>query len=147
MPPLARLPPTSACSWQGAAPTSPPHDGLTSVETHSPAQQHLCQRPSSRTCSQDGTRATWVSKCYHRPSPFSSVRASRPSHKLAGFAEGLLLTADTFGLTVNNKTKSLCTALQTLLHPPGYTAELQDRVGDLCSTLHTEFLLATSASL
>lgn len=129
MPPLDRLPPTPAHSWQGAAPAFLPHDGLAKCRDPQPCtapQQRLCQRPSSRTCSQDGRRAALVSKYNHRPSPFSSVRASRPPHQPAGLAEGLLLTADTFGLTVNNKTKSLCTALQTLLHTPGYVAELYD---------------------
>lgn len=41
-------------------------------------------------------------------------------------SEGLLFTADRFGLTVNDKPKSLCTAIQPLLHPPGYTWELHD---------------------
>lgn len=49
-PPLARLPPTLAYSWQGAAPTFLPHDGLTQHrDPPGPAQQRLCQRPSSRT--------------------------------------------------------------------------------------------------
>lgn len=147
MPPLARLPPASARSWQGAAPIFLPQDGLAQHRDPRPRAAAPVPAAQQQNCSQHGTRATWVSKCCHRPSAFSSVRASRPPYQPAGLAEGLLLTADTFGLTVNNKTKSLCTALQTLLHPPGCTAELQDRVGDLCSSLHTESLLATSASL
>lgn len=120
---------------EGCSPHLPtprwPHPVQRPTAPHSPAAA-----PVKQNLLQDGRRAAWVSKCYHRPSPFPSVRASRPPHQPAGLAEGLLLTADTIGLTVNNKTKSLCTALQTLLHPPGCTAELRDRVGDLCSTLH-----------
>lgn len=90
-----------------------------------------------------------MSKCYHRPSPFSSVRAGRPPCHTTGLAEGLLLTADTFGLTVNNKTKSLCTAMQPLLHPPGYTGELHysEWETNVLHSLCTESLLATSAFL
>lgn len=112
----------------GCSPHLPAPQGPSPAQRATAPQHHVCQWPSSRTCSQDGRRATCVSKCYHRPLPFSSVRASRPPIQPAGLAEGLLLMAVTFGLTVNNKTKSLCTALQTLLHPPGYTAELHDRV-------------------
>lgn len=103
-----------------------------SAETHSPAQ------PCSSTCEAEPASG-WQKGCLGvqvLSQAFPSVRASRPPHQPAGLAEGLLLTADTIGLTVNNKTKSLCTALQTLLHPPGCTAELRDRVGHLCSTLH-----------
>lgn len=147
MPPFQRLPPTSAPSWQGAAPPSCPARAQPITETHSPTAPPVpAAQQQNLLPSQDGRKAAWVPKCDHRPSS-SSVRVSRPPCHTAGLAEGLLLTADTFGLTVNNKTKSLCTALQTLLHPPGYTAELHDRVGDLCSTLRTESLLATSAFL
>lgn len=84
---------------------------------HGPARPRSSACASSRTCSRGARRATWVSRAITGPCP--SVWASRPPHQPAGLAEGLLLTAHTFGLTVNNKTKSLCTALQTLLHSPG----------------------------
>lgn len=122
----------------GCSPHLPAPQGPSPAQRSTALQHRLCQWPSSRTCSQDGRGATWVSKCYHRPLPFSSVRASRPPHQPAGLAEGLLLTADTFGLTVNKKTKSLCTALQTLLHPPGYTAELHDRECKTCAPLYVQ---------
>lgn len=151
---LPGFPPPQHAPGRVQPPPSCPTMASPSTETPGPRTAAPVPAAQQQNCSQHGTRATWVSKCCHRPSAFSSARASRPPHQPAGFAEGLLLTADTFGLTVNNKTKSLCTALQTLLHPPGCTAELQDRVGDLCSTLHTECstshtasLLATSASL
>lgn len=116
-----------------------------------PTMASPVQRPTalhSSACA-SGPAAEPALRMAQGPFGPSAITGPHPSLQsgLARFAEGLVLTADTFGLTVNNKTKSLCTALQTLLHPPGYTAELQDRVGDLCSTLHTESLLATSASL
>lgn len=131
------FPPPQHALGRVQPPPSRPTRTQPSTEITAP-QHRLCQWPSSRTCSQDGRGATWVSKCYHRPLPFSSVRASRPPHQPVGLAEGLLLTADTFGLTVNNKTKSLCTALQTLLHPPGYTAELHDRECKTCAPLYVQ---------
>lgn len=137
MPPLDRLSPTSARSWQGAAPTFLPRDGLAQRRPTAPHSPAAAPVP---TAQRHGLLPGWQKGClavqgYYRPSPFSSVRASRPPHHPAGLAERFLLTAHTFGLTVNNKTKSLCTALQTLLHPPRYTAELhRQRVGDLCST-------------
>ena len=108
-----------AC-WSPAQWRAPLCDIHRSARATQPHRHCLCQQPRSRTCSQDGRRAVWVSKCYHRPLPFSSVTAGRPLCHGTGLAENLLLTADTFGLTVNNKTKSLCTAIQPLLHLPGY---------------------------
>lgn len=90
----------------GCSPHLPTLRGPSPPQGPTALQHRLCQQPISRTCSQDGRRAAWVCKCYYRHSPFSSVRASRPPCHTAGLAEGLLLTADTFGVPVNNKTKA-----------------------------------------
>lgn len=60
--------------------------------------------------------------------PHPSLQSGLAGHHTnqQGLLKAFCSQQKTFGLTVNNKTKSLCTALQTLLHPPGYTAELQD---------------------
>lgn len=87
--------------------------------------------------------------------------AGHPCH-VTGLAEGLLLTADRFGLTVNKKIKSLCRAIQPLLHPPSYkwprvtvTQGSCTTVsgGQMCSTLvhrvlagNTNFPLTTNPS-
>lgn len=70
-----------------------------------PRMHCLCQQPSTRTCFQEGRKALWVFVCCCRPSPLSSVRAGKLRAMQQGWLKDLL-TADSFGLTVSEKTKS-----------------------------------------
>lgn len=128
-PPSHQLPRTSARSLCRVPPSLPPPRADTrgaslcdirrSARAAQPCTRCLCQQPRCRTCCQEGRRAMWVSVCYCRPSPFSSVGAGKPPRHTTRRAEGLVPVADPHDLTVNSKTKSLCTARQPLLHPPG----------------------------
>lgn len=124
---LTGFPPPQHTLGRVQPPPSCPVMASPSTETHGPAQPHSSTCASSPAAEPALRMPEGLLGC---PSamrgPHPSLQSGLAGHQPAGLAEGLLLTADTYGLTVNNKTKSLCTALHTLLHPPGYMAELYD---------------------